>query len=117
MRDECHFARFVAQVSQNKERAMKLTSNQVDRILDQFEAQAIPDNHPVIPQLQSLFGDHTYFIDKSGLNIVEPTDSGQQGTELGLVVNVANWTDSNPRSLEPHDPEPTDIVITLGRTH
>jgi hypothetical protein len=112
-----HFARFVAQVSQNKERAMKLTSNQVDRILDQFEAQAIPDNHPVIPQLQSLFGDHTYFIDKTGLNIVEPTDSDQQGTELGLVVNVANWTDSNPRSLEPHEPEPTDIVIALGRTH
>lgn len=97
---------------------MKLTSTQVDRILDQFEAQAIPDNHPVIPQLQSLFGDHTYFIDKAGLNIVEPTtDSDQQGAELGLVINVATWTDSNPRSLEPHEPEPTDIVIALGRTH
>jgi hypothetical protein len=96
---------------------MKLTSTQVERTLNQFEAEAIPDSHPVIPQLQRLFGDHTYFIDNSGLNIVEPTDSNQQGAELGLVVNLASWNDSNPRSLEPHEPEPTDVVITLGTTH
>jgi hypothetical protein len=96
---------------------MKLTSNQVDQVRSQFNAEAIPDNHPVIPQLQRLFGDHTYFIDSSGLNIVEPTESDQQGTEFGLVVNLANWTDSTPQSLEPHEPEPTDIVLTLGRTH
>ncbi len=96
---------------------MKLTSTQIERTLNQFHAEPIPDSHPVIPQLQRLYGDHTYFIDNSGLNIVEPTESDQQGTELGLVVNLANWNDASPRSLEPHDPEPTDVVITLGRTH
>ena len=40
---------------------MKLNSTLVERALDQFEAQAIPDNHPVVPQLNSLFGDHTFF--------------------------------------------------------
>jgi hypothetical protein len=103
--------------SENEERAMKLTSTQVERTLNQFEAEAIPDSHPVIPQLQRLFGDHTYFIDNSGLNIVEPTQSDQRGTELGLVVNLASWTDSDPRSLEPHAPEPTDVVISLGTAH
>jgi len=96
---------------------MKLTSTQVERALNQFEAEAIPDSHPVIPQLQKLFGDHTYFIDNNGLNIVEPTDSNQQDAELGLVVNLANWNDSTPRNLEPREPEPTNIVVKLGTAH
>jgi len=118
MRDGVHPRPFrCAGQSKEKERTMKLTSAQVERTLNQLEAEAIPDGHPVIPQLQRLFGDHTYFIDNSGLNIVEPTDSDQQGTELGLVVNLANWNNSDPRSLEAHEPEPTDVVITLGVAH
>ena len=52
---------------------MKLTWAQIERTLSQFEAQAIPENHPVLPRLNELFGDHTFFIDSNGLNIVEPT--------------------------------------------
>jgi len=40
-----------------KEYAMKLTPTQVERTLSQFEAQAIPDDHPAVPQLNELFGD------------------------------------------------------------
>ena len=47
---------------------MKLTSAQVERTLGQFEARAIPDDHPVIPQLNDLFGEHTFFLDRKGLN-------------------------------------------------
>ena len=40
---------------------MKLTSAEIERTLSQFEAQAIPDDHPVVPQLNSLFGgEHTF---------------------------------------------------------
>ena len=42
---------------------MKLNSAQLERTLGQFEAQAIPDDHPVIPQLNDLFGEHTFFLD------------------------------------------------------
>jgi hypothetical protein len=35
---------------------MKLTSAQFERTLTQFRGEAIPDNHPVIPQLNSLSG-------------------------------------------------------------
>jgi hypothetical protein len=45
---------------------MRLTSALVERTLSQFEAEAIPDNHPVIPQLRGLFGDHTFFLDGNG---------------------------------------------------
>ncbi|TMJ93643.1 MAG: hypothetical protein E6G77_23760 [Alphaproteobacteria bacterium] len=58
---------------------MKLTSTQIERTLTQFRGEAIPDNHPVIPQLNSLFGEHTFFLDSHGLNIVEPVGLPNRG--------------------------------------
>ena len=51
---------------------MKLSSSQVERTLHQLEAQALPDNHPSVPELNRVFGEHTFFLDGSGLHIVEP---------------------------------------------
>ena len=31
-------------------------------------------------------------------------------------MNVANWSDGNETKLEPHEPEPIDVVVTLGST-
>jgi hypothetical protein len=42
---------------------MKMNSAQIGQTLHQFEAQAIPAGHPVMPQLERMFGEHTYFID------------------------------------------------------
>jgi hypothetical protein len=101
---------------QPEECAMKLTSAQVERTLTQFQAEAIPDSHPVVPQLNDLFGEHTFFIDGSGLNIVEPTDAGG-ASQSAQVVNLANWSEDNPTRLEPHEPAPTDVVVMLGARH
>jgi len=49
---------------------MKLNSAQVQRTLGQFEARVIPDEAPVIAKLNELFGEHTFFLDQHGLNIV-----------------------------------------------
>jgi hypothetical protein len=96
---------------------MKLTSAQVERTLTQFQAEAIPEDHPVVPQLSSLFGEHTFFLDSSGLNIVEPAASSRAETQSAKVVNLANWSEANPTRLEPHEPEPTDLVVVLGSKH
>jgi hypothetical protein len=93
---------------------MKLNSALVDRTLDQFEAQAIPDNHPAVAQLNSLFGDHTFFLNAHGLNIVEPTDTTNSGAQTAQVVRLAEWKDAERTSLVPHEPEPTDVIVTLG---
>ncbi len=77
-------------------------------------AQAIPDDHPALPQLNGLFGDHTFFLDSHGLNIVEPVEPAKSRARTGKVVNLASWSDSNPARLEPHEPELTDVVIELG---
>ena len=93
---------------------MKLNSTQVDRTLSQFEAQAVPDDHPLVPRLNDLFGEHTFFLDKKGLNILEPTDAPRAGAEAAKIVNLADWSDEKRTSLTPHEPESTDIVIALG---
>ena len=75
---------------------MKLTSAQIERTLSQFEAQAIPESHPVLTRLNELFGDHTFFVDSDGLSIVEPIDRpAPRRTQAARVVNVANWSDES----------------------
>jgi hypothetical protein len=85
---------------------MKLGATMIERTLDQFEAEALPDTHPAVPQLNQLFGDHTFFLDVNGLNIVEPA-----GEQTWKVVKLASWKDAAQSSLMPHQPEPTDVVI------
>jgi hypothetical protein len=96
---------------------MKLNSAQVEHTLMQFEAQVISEDHPLVPKLNELFGDHTFFLDGNGLNVIEPNESTEAGPPAGTVVNVANWIDSQLTSLTPHEPEPTELVIILERQH
>jgi hypothetical protein len=105
-------------VSEQGSEPVKLTSEQIERTLSQFEAKALPNNHPVVPRLTELFGDHTFLLDNNGLNIVEPTaEASGEGTQAARVVNLANWSDANLSSLSPHEPEPTDAIVELGSKH
>ena len=96
---------------------MKLNSAQVERALMQFEAQALPDDHPVVPQLASMFGDHTFFLDSGGLNVLEPTEASEPGTPVGMIVNLAYWSDETLTKLSPHEPEPTGVIVRLESRH
>jgi hypothetical protein len=95
---------------------MKLSSAEVELTLTQFEAQVIPDDHPLVPKLNELFGDHTFFLNGDGLNVVELNESTRAGVPMGTVVNLANW-DTRLTSLSPHEPEPTEVVVILERKH
>jgi hypothetical protein len=91
---------------------MKLSPERVNQALGQFDAQVVPEDHPSVPQLNDMFGDHTYFVDSNGLNIVEPA-AAADGQAAGQVVNVASWSDDSQSRLTPHEPEPTDVVVML----
>jgi hypothetical protein len=98
---------------------MKLNTAQLERTVSQLQAQALPDDHPLIPQLNRLYGDHTYILNGDGLNIVEPADKAldlptKQVSATGVVFNVAYWTDSNPPKLEAHEPEITENTVSLA---
>jgi hypothetical protein len=97
---------------------MKLTSAQVERTINQFEAQPLPDSHPAVPQLNEMFGDHTFLLDSNGLNILEPTDEApREQVRAARVINLANWSDENLTRLAPHEPEPTGAIIELDSKH
>jgi len=93
---------------------MRLTTRQIEHTLDQIEAQPIPEDNPVIPQLSRVFGDHTFFLDGEGLNIVETIDNPDHDSETATVVKLGSWADANHTTLATHEPQVTDVVVEVG---
>ena len=100
---------------------MKLSAAMLKRTLDQLEerpafhdAEVVPDDNPAMPQLNQLFGEHTFFLDGDGLHIVEPVTAASSGTPMGVIVKLASWRDARRTSLKAHPPEPTDVVVALA---
>ena len=96
---------------------MKLNSTQTEHALNQFEAQVLPEDHPALRQLSGIFGDHTFFLDGSGLNVLEPADTAETDAQTGEIVSLANWSDATLTSLRPHEPEPTGVLVVLDSKH
>jgi hypothetical protein len=90
---------------------MKLSLAQIERVEEQYDGQIVPDDHAVSPQLESQFGDHTFFLDSEGLNIVEPSPGDGR---MGNVVNLASWTDEKCTTLALHPPQPTPLMVEIG---
>jgi hypothetical protein len=61
-----------------------------------------------------VFGDHTFFVDASGLIIVEPLE---QDPVTGELIKFASWDDADPPHVVAHTPEETDVLIELEMTH
>jgi hypothetical protein len=95
---------------------MKLSTDLVEQTLSQYNARVIPENHPVVPELNEMFGDHTFFVDGEGLSILEPVDPPQQGAEACKVVKLAEWSEGG-NALAPHEPEETEVVVVLDTAH
>ena len=92
---------------------MKLSSTQLKQTLSQFDAEVLPDNHPAVPQLNNLFGNHTFFLDTRGLKVLEPTGAPETEAQSGEIVSLADWSDGTLTSLRPHEPEMTGVVVVL----
>jgi hypothetical protein len=76
-----------------------------------IDLDVIPDDHPSLPKLKNTLGDHTFFVDASGLIIVE------QHPVTGELIKIASWDDADPPHLVAHTPEETDVLIELESTH
>jgi hypothetical protein len=64
-----------------------------------------------------LFGNHTFFLDGSGLNVLEPAEMPEKEVQAGEIVSLASWSDETLTSLRPREPEPTGIVVVLESRH
>jgi hypothetical protein len=91
--------------------AMKLNAAQLVKVEDQLGIAAVPDEHPVTSDLKDAFGDHTFFLDAGGLNIVEPNPL--PGSENGSVVKVADWASEERKELVSRHPEVLPITVDL----
>jgi hypothetical protein len=80
---------------------MKLSSEKLGTVLEQIDAKVIPDDHPSLPKLRKVFGDHTFFVDDSGLTIIQPLDQQPQN---GGLIKIARWDDADPPRLVAHAP-------------
>jgi hypothetical protein len=91
--------------------AVKLSPAQAHRVELQIDGRAVPDPVALASQLQDAFGDHTFFVDSDGLNIVEPSPVG---AEVGKVMQVGEWADDEHSKLRVHPPTPTETIVELG---
>lgn len=96
---------------------MKLNAAQVSETLTQMDARVLPDDHPAVGKLSELFGDHTFFfVDESGLKVLESTGSAEAETQAGSVVSLADWSDATSTTLRAHQPTPTGVVVVLSQS-
>lgn len=91
---------------------MRLSPTQVQRIQVQMNAEAIPEQHAITPDLQRAFGDHTFFLDGDGLAIVE---ASTEDSHIGKVVKVARWADADHTTLKIQTPQATPVEVELGK--
>jgi hypothetical protein len=75
-------------------------------------------HHPWFPNSIVCSASTPIFLDRNGLSIVEPADdepgvSAANASGMGVVVNVANWTNANPPKLQAHEPQPTESLVAL----
>lgn len=91
---------------------MKLTPVQIEQTAVQLEARPVPEESQLAPELQKVFGDHTFFIGPAGLHIIEVLEDGASEAR---AVKLAGWMDSQRTTLAPHNPEVTETVVALDR--
>lgn len=94
---------------------MKLTPMQIAATRDSLDATPLPDDHPVMSQLQEAFGEHTFFLDQDGLSVFVDQTEVPEEVELPQgdprLVLIAAWTDESRQALGAVDPVDTGVTL------
>ncbi|MFQ5760284.1 MAG: hypothetical protein ACE5HM_04835 [Acidiferrobacterales bacterium] len=89
---------------------MKLDAAQLRQVEQELGIEAVSEENPAIPKLKEAFGDHTFFLDARGLNIVEPNQLPESSS--GNVVRVASWSEDGTE-LQVHEPQVLQVAVDL----
>jgi hypothetical protein len=89
---------------------MRLSNAQCRDVMNQAEAEAIPTDHPAVPQLERAFGAHTFFASAEGLHVVERGETVGPSADAAFLVKVAGWGDERHKSVIPVRAEVTKAV-------
>jgi hypothetical protein len=77
---------------------MKLNSTQIEQTLNQFRAQVIADDNPMLAELNDLFGDHTFFLDGRGRR--GDKSGGLERCDTYQATHASTRTDGHSDSVE-----------------
>lgn len=91
---------------------MKLNAAQQRNVEDQLGIEALPDENPAMPKLKEVFGDHTFFVDADGLNVVE--QHPEEENPSGVVIKLASWAEDQTQ-LRVHEPEVLPVTVELAK--
>lgn len=91
---------------------MKLSAAQQRNVEDQLGIEALPDENPAMPKLREVFGDHTFFVDADGLNVVE--EHPEEENPSGVVIKLASWAEDHTQ-LRVHEPEVLPVTVDLAK--
>jgi hypothetical protein len=90
---------------------MRLSNAQVRDVLQQMDdAVVVAAENPAVPQLESAFGPHTFFVGDGGLHVVERGNVPEPTSETAFVVKIADWIDGSHTRLAPSRPEVAKAV-------
>ena len=89
---------------------MRLSNAQTRDVMQQAEAQAIPADHPAVPDLERAFGPHTFFASTEGLHVVERGEVPGPETDAAFLVKIAGWVDDRHSGVIPQRAEVTKVV-------
>ncbi len=91
---------------------MKLNAAQQSHVEEQLGIEALPDENPAMPKLKEVFGEHTFFVDADGLNVVEEHPAEENSG--GVVIKLASWAEDQTQ-LRVHEPEVLPVTVDLAK--
>ena len=80
---------------------MRLSNSQARDVMNQARAEVLPADHPIMPQLEQVFGLHTFFLKTEGLHVVERGGADSPGADPAFLVKIAGWADEKHTVLAP----------------
>lgn len=93
---------------------MKLTDQQISQIKEQIGAEPVPAQSPATETLAQHFGEHTFYVDESGLHFFETVEAQPESGPCQVQpVRVATWTNEKRDALAPHDPVVGATVVDI----
>src|SRR3546814_899521 len=73
--------RFRNRRNETKGGTMRLSNAQIADVKEQTGAEPIPEEHPNLGELREAFGDHTFYLDQTGLHVLESAPAEEPANE------------------------------------
>ena len=90
---------------------MVLSEDQIKRVKSQTGAFPIPEDHTALETLVKRFGQHSFFLDDTGLHVFQPVQPTVDSGEKLLRISLAVWDGEVKTKLIPRqEPDPGQVV-------